>query len=272
MRFLNRTHFSLKSQNLRTIFAHGTIWWWNFANLLGDPFCKGRQHLFMVVQVPSFYKLNIGVFRSNLIGETVNSVDQYTRKKEIREHNNPLITKPACVLQAGFNQGKRHTRIANFTPAKAKPFVQHTRNFCHIAIGIRVRCTAPNHHKASLMHRDLPMGRIGRRDRLLHPAAGRGDHLRIHAQFSAIADLDPMLGRIGIQHGRNIILGVHRGKEHTGNGQNFITSLGAEPIQPIPNYRIGKFQIAVFNCPFRRQIGRQFFCQHAKLIHGRLAA
>ena len=110
MRLLNRTHFSLKSQNLSAIFAHGTIWWWNFSNLLGDPFRKGRQHLFMVVQVPGFYKLNIGVFRSNLIREAVNSINQYAGKEEIREHNNPFITKSACVLQAGFKD-RKSTRL-----------------------------------------------------------------------------------------------------------------------------------------------------------------
>ena len=29
-----------------------------------------------------------------------------------------------------------------------------------------------------------------------------------------------MLGGIGVQHGRNVILGVHRGKEHAGHGQD----------------------------------------------------
>jgi hypothetical protein len=42
MRFLNRTHLSFKSQDLRAIFAHGAIGRWNFSDLLGDPLCKGR--------------------------------------------------------------------------------------------------------------------------------------------------------------------------------------------------------------------------------------
>ena len=106
------------------------------------------------------------------------------------------------------------------------------------------------------MHRDLTMGRIGRRDRLLHPAARRSNHLGIHAQFPAIADLNPMFGRIGVQHGRDIVFGVHSGKEHAGHRQNFVTPLRAQPIQPVANYRVGKFQIAVFNSPVRRQVGR----------------
>ena len=226
----------------------------------------------MVVQIPSFHKLDISIFRRNLIGKAINSVNQNARKEKIREHNNPLIPKFACMLQAGFNQGEGHARIAHFTPAKAKPFVQHTRNFRHIAIGIGIRCPAPNHYKASLMHRDLAMGRIGRRNRLLHTAASRGDHLGIHAQLPAIADLNPMFGRIGVQHGRDVIFGVHGSKEHTGHGQNLVTSLRAQPIQPVADDRVGKFQIAIFNGPFRRQIGGQFFRQHAKLINGRLAA
>ena len=98
MRFLNRAHFSLKSQYLRAIFAHGAIGRWNFPDLLGDPFCKSRQNLLMVIQIPSFYKLDIGIFRRNLIGEAVNSVNQNARKEKIREHNNPLISKFGCML------------------------------------------------------------------------------------------------------------------------------------------------------------------------------
>ena len=272
MRFLNRTHLSLKSQNLRTIFAHRTIGRWNFPNLLGDPLCKGRQHLLVVVQIPSFYKLNVSMFRRNLICKAINSINQNARKEEIREYNNPLIPKLAGMLQAGFDQGEGHARIAHLTPAKAKPFVQHPRNFRDIAVGIGIRCPAPNHHQAGLMHGNLPMSRIGRRNRLLHAATRRGDHLGIHTQFPAVADLNPMLGRIGVQHSRDVIFGVHRGKEHAGHGQNLVTALRTQPIQPVANDRVGKFQIAIFNGPFRRQVSGQFFRQHAKLINGRLAS
>jgi len=81
-----------------------------------------------------------------------------------------------------------------------------------------------------------------------------------------------MFGGIGVQNRRDIVLGVHRGKQHAGNGQYPVTSRSPEAIQTIANDRVGKFQIAVINHPIRRQQGGQLARQHGKLVNSRFAA
>ena len=91
MGLLDRADLSFKAQDLRAIFAHGTVWWRNFAHLLSDPFGKGRQYLLMIVQIAGCYKLDIWVFNRHLISETINTVNQNAGKEEIREDHNTLV-------------------------------------------------------------------------------------------------------------------------------------------------------------------------------------
>ncbi len=72
---LDGTDFTLKPQNLRAVFAQGTIRRGNFAELLTNPLDKRLQHLWMVAQIARLYKLQIGVFRRANIGETINPIN-----------------------------------------------------------------------------------------------------------------------------------------------------------------------------------------------------
>ncbi len=90
----------------------------------------------------------------------------------------------------------------------------------HVAIGVRVASAAPDHHQAGLVQRHLAGIGIGAVHRVPHPRPGGGDHLRVDAQFAAITDLDPVLRGIGVQHGGNVVLGVHRGEQHARHRQD----------------------------------------------------
>lgn len=119
VRFLDGANFAFKSQHLGPVFAQHASWRWCigkrrvlFAHICGDsdllaafhrqylgpvgagatvwrrvltrllnnPFSKGLQHLGVVTQVARFDELNVRIFGRNLIGETVNAVDQDARE------------------------------------------------------------------------------------------------------------------------------------------------------------------------------------------------
>ncbi len=174
------------------------------------------------------------------------------------------------MLQTRLDQRECHTRIANLTPAKAHALLQHPRDFRNVAVRIRIRRTATNHDQASLFQRQSAIGFIRAINRLLNTARSGGDHLGINTQFTTIADRNTMLCGIGIQYRRNIILGVHRSKQHPRHGQNPITARLAQVVQPITDHRVRELQIAVIAQPIVGQIRRQFLGQRREFINRRL--
>ncbi len=49
-------------------------------------------------------------------------------------------------------------------------------------------------------------------------------HLGIHAQFAPVFHGDSMLGGIGVQYRRDVVLGVHRGEQHAGDSEDMIAA------------------------------------------------
>ena len=96
-----------------------------------------------------------------------------------------------------------------------------------------------------------------------HTIPRRRQHLKIDGKLTAILDGDVMLGSIGVQHRRNIILGMAGGKQHPRHSQYMIDPLFAQLIEAGLDHWCGKFQIAIFNRPFGKQ-RCQFFSQDGK--------
>ncbi len=107
------------------------------------------------------------------------------------------------------------------------------------------------------------------------PVEGCGDpvrccleHLQVNRQLPPVLDGDAMLGRIGVQHGWNIVLGMARGKQHARHRQHMIDALFPQPVQPVLDHRGGKFEVAIFHRPVREN-GGELFSQHRKFGHRR---
>ena len=52
----------------------------------------------MVVQISSFYKLDIWIFSCYLIGETIDTVNQNSGEEEIGEDHNTFVAQFGCML------------------------------------------------------------------------------------------------------------------------------------------------------------------------------
>ena len=78
MAFLHRANLRLKAKHARAVLAQRAVGWRHLSVHLRDALGKGRQHLIMIIQVPSLDELDIRMSGGHLIGEPIDAVDQYT--------------------------------------------------------------------------------------------------------------------------------------------------------------------------------------------------
>ena len=183
------------------------------------------------------------------------------------------------MAQAGFHQGEGDTGIHRFTPTKAKPFHQHPRHLGDIGIGIGIGGPPSHHHQqgvaegwalAFLERTRCPA--LGRPiEGFTDAGTGRLDHLEIHAELTAVVDLEPGLGGIGVEHRGDVVFGVARGKQHRRHGQHMAHAPAAEGLQAIPQDRFGEFEVAVFHRHLGNQ-GLQPLRQLGKFANGQAVA
>lgn len=69
-----------------------------FSVLLFDPLGKGFEHFGVIVEISRFDEMDIGVLRGDLIGKTIDTVDQDTSEQEIGENDNALVAELGHML------------------------------------------------------------------------------------------------------------------------------------------------------------------------------
>ncbi len=269
--FLHGALLGLKPQYGFAVFAHATVHVVFTVQDLSDPIGEGFDNLWMVVQVTGFDEFDLRVFGAGFIGEAVYPVNKHTCKQEVGEHNDPLVAKLGDMIEARLDQREGHTGIADLGPAKTHAFLQQPRHFRNVGIGIRVRSPAPDNHKAGFMQGDFAVLGVAFGHSLVDPVSGGIEHFRVHPELTAVIDLHAMFGSIGVEHSRDIIFGVHRGKQHTGDGQYALSALGTKRIKPVAHNGVGEFQVAVIHRPIG-EMGFQPFGNLRKFIYCFLAA
>ena len=79
-------------------------------------------------------------------------------------------------------------------------------------------------------------------------APGGADHLEVDAQLAAVFDADAgILRLIGVEHRRDIVLGVAGGEKHARHREHSRHALVAQPVEAGMDHRIAEFQIAIFD-------------------------
>ena len=121
-----------------------------------------------------------------------------------------------------LHQRKSHARINGFPPTKTEALHQHARHFGHIGIGIRIGRAPTNHHQEGLIQGHLT-GRLiqGFAD----AGTSRTDHQTVDPELASVVDRETRFGAVGVQHRRNVVLGVASREQHGGNSQNPLNAL-----------------------------------------------
>ena len=116
-----------------------------------------------------------------------------------------------------------------------------------------------------------PCSYIGALDRFAHALACGADHLVIDAKLAAVVHFDVVLGAVGVEHGRNVILGMARREQHPRHREDALTALLPQAVQTIADDRGGKLQIAVVNVELRHA-GAEAFGHLREFPHGPFVA
>ena len=262
----------LDGEHLCAILAGAAIWWGDSIGLLANALGKGFEHFRVVAQVTCLDELHVGVFGGDLIGESVDAVDQDAGEQEVGEHDGAFVAEFCNVLEAWLDKREGHAGIADFAPTEAHAFLQHAGDLGDVAVGIGVGCAAPDDHEAGFVQADGAVLCVGAVNGLLNAGTGGCDHLGVDAEFAAIGDLQAVFGGVGVEHGGDVVFGVHRGKEHARNGEDALAARFAQAVETIADHWIGEFEIAVVDLPLVRQVGRELFSQNLEFIDGGLAA
>ena len=253
MAFLGKTDFILETKNLRAVLAqrtvHVVVAVENFTNAVGE----GGYDLGMVVEIACLDEFHLWMGRGDLVGEAVDTVDQNAGEQKVGKHHNALETKLDDMFKAGLDKREGHAGIADFGPAEAHAFPQHPGNLGNVGICVRVRCTAADDHEAGVRPVDRAVRGVRLVKRLGDTVACRLQHLKIDRKLAAILDGDAMLGGIGIENGRDIVLRMSGGEQHARDGQHMCHALFPKFVQTGFDDRRRKFQIAVFDRPVREQ-------------------
>ena len=61
-------------------------------------------------------------------------------------------------------------------------------------------------------------------ERFLDPVGSGANHLGVDAELLAVINLESVFGRISIEDGGNVVLGVTGGEEHAGDGQHLVNA------------------------------------------------
>ena len=162
-----------------------------------------------------------------------------------------------------FHQREGDAGIDGLSPAESEPLHQHPGDLGHIRVGIGIRGATPNHHQQGLGSGHVLGGLV---QTLLHPGPGGRHHQAINPQFAAVVDRQTRFSCVGVENGGDVVLGVPGREQHRWNGQNPGHTLLTQGLEPIPQDRPGKFQIAMLN-RHRGQLWSQGFDHLGEFIH-----
>ena len=136
MAFLRRADLVFKPQYLCTVFTQGAVHIVSAIEYFAHTIGKGRDHLWVIVQIARFDKFNVGIVRRHLVCKAIDAVNQDTGEQEVWEHHNTLVTQACHMIEARCHQWEGHSGITNLGPTKAHTLPQHTGNLRHIRIGV----------------------------------------------------------------------------------------------------------------------------------------
>ena len=147
------------------------------------------------------------------------------------------------MAQPRFHQGKGDTGIDRLTPAESEPLHQHPHHLGHVGVGIRIGRAPTDHHQQGVGHRHLR----GLGQGLTDAGSCRRDHQPVNPQFPAVINGQSRFSAVGVEHRRNVVLGMPGREKHGGNGQHFLHALRSQVLETITQDGLGEFKESVFH-------------------------
>ena len=196
MTCLRASDLRFEAENLRAVFAHGTVHRRFAGQDLACPVCECFQDLAVIIEISRLDEFDFGKSLGRHVGKTVDAVDQDSAEQKIGKHHDPAEAEHRNSFQAGLHQWKCYAGVSCFRPAEAKPFPQQPCDFRDVGVGVRIRGSASDDNKASLRNRQFSVRRIRCLDSRRDSIGSRGDHLWVHPELAPVKNFHVVFQRI----------------------------------------------------------------------------
>ena len=204
---------------------------------------EGLEDHGVVVEIAGLDELDGRVAPGGLVGVAVDALDQHPGEQEVGEDDDAPEAEAGDPVEGALGEREGDARIADLGPGKAHALPQHSRDLGHIGVGVGVRGAAPDHHQAGVVAPDVIPGLGLRR---LDAVAGGAQQLEIDGELAPVIDAQALvLGGVAVEHRGNVVLGVGRGEQHAGQGQDAGRAGQAQLIEARADDRRGEFEEAV---------------------------
>jgi len=267
MALLGQADLGLEAENLLAVLAHLAVHQVGTGEYFRQPVGKGVEYERVVVEIGRLDELDIGVRGGHGIGVVIDALDKDAGEQEVRKNDDAPIPQLCRMFEARCDQRKGDAGIARLAPAEAHTFPQHPAHLGDVGIGVGVRRAAADDHEQGVVIGNLAELGIGGGDRLADPVTGGADHLQIDAEFAAIENFGiGMLRRIGVEDGRNVVLGMACREQHAGHGENTPRAALTQRVKTVADNWPGKFKETVLDVAVG-ETGPQGRCDLREFAH-----
>ncbi len=213
---------------------------------LFNPGIEGVEHVVLIGQVMRLHEGHIGRGCGHTIHVVVDAADQFSGEQEIGRDDDFLVAQLQRHFEAAAHRWVGHAGIDGFGPAKAHVLGHDAREACGLGVGERIRCAAPHDDQHGVI--EIAVMNMIHAQCFEDAGLKRGDHLRVQAKFTTVADSEAgIFFTIGGEHRGDIVLGVGRGEKHPRHGHNLIHARIAQAVEAHMDVGRGIFEKSVFH-------------------------
>ena len=189
----------------------------------------------MVVEVRGLDELEVRVARRRPVGVLVDPLDEHAGEEEVREDDDAPVAEARGVPEGRFDEGEGDPGVGGLPPAEPEPFPQQAHHLGDVAVRVGVGRPAPDDDEHRLVERDAAPGRVERGG---DPVPRGAKQLLVDPELAGVADLHlRVLGLPGVEHRRDVVLGVAGREQHPGDREAKLGPAPAELVEPVADHR-----------------------------------
>ena len=222
----------------------------------------------MVSQIAGGDEVDLRVILGHQVGVLTDAAHQHTGEEEVRHDHDAAEAEPDDVAQSGLHEREGHSRIHRLPPAESETLDKHPRHLGHVGVGIGIGGPPSDNHQKRFRERYVIALTL---DRLSDPGSRCRHHQAIDTELSPVIDRKAGFRRVGVEHRRDVVLGMPCREEHRRDRQDAGDPLLPQRLKPVAQDRPGEFEIAVRD-RHRGQPRPQLFDHAGEFLHRQTVA
>ncbi len=136
MALLRRADLLFEADDLHAVLAQRAVHRRAALDAFAGTLQEHVRHVRVHAQVRRAQHLDLRMARGQIVGGTVDALDQHAVEQEIRQHDDAPVPEPSGGLQAIGHQRARGAGIADEGGAEAHALFQHARQLGDLGVGV----------------------------------------------------------------------------------------------------------------------------------------